>query len=141
VGWPEHVSLATVTAIFIASAEKPHLCGMTVAALGHMTMDLKVLKCGNCEPLKLGVHGMALGLAALCGLYNAAAWLSRREQHLAINTVLYTALFAFEQRHVAHHIAELRRPEATPELPDVLTVAEVAPVVAVAVMAAADIAA
>ena len=37
-----------------------------------MTMDLKVLKCGNCEELKLGVHAMALGLAALCGLYNAA---------------------------------------------------------------------
>jgi len=78
-----------------------------------MTMDLKVLKCGNCEPLKLGVHGVALGLAAVCGLYNAAAWLSRREQHLAINTVLYVALIAFEQRHVAHHIAEMRQPKPT----------------------------
>jgi hypothetical protein len=72
-------------------------------------MDLKVLKCGNCEPLKLGVHGLALGIATLCGLYNAAAWLSRREQHLAVNAVLYAALIAFEQRHVAHHIAELRQ--------------------------------
>jgi hypothetical protein len=75
-----------------------------------MTMDLEVLKCGNCEELKLGVHGLSLGLAALCGLYNAAAWLSRREQHLAVNTVLYAALIVFEQRHVAHHIAEIRRP-------------------------------
>src|SRR5205807_4188902 len=74
--------------------------GTSVAALGHMTMDLKVLKCGNCEELKLGVHATALGIVALCGLYNAAAWLSRREQHLALNTVLYTALIAFEQRHV-----------------------------------------
>jgi hypothetical protein len=90
---------------------------MPVASLGHMTMDLKVLKCGACEPLKLGIHGMALGLAALCGLYNAAAWLSRREQHLAVNTVLYAALVAFEQRHVSHHIAEMRRPERTPESP------------------------
>ena len=57
----------------------------------------------------------ALGLAAICGLYNAAAWLSRREQHLAINTVIYAALIALEQRHVAHHIAELRRPRAMPE--------------------------
>src|SRR5258705_10623552 len=84
-----------------------------------MTMDLKVLKCGNCEPLKLGVHGLALGIAAVCGLYNAAAWLSRREQHLAVNAVLYAALIAFEQRHVAHHIAELRQPKpagvSTPE--------------------------
>ena len=78
-----------------------------------MTMDMKVLKCGNCEELKLGVHGLTLGLAALCGLYNAAAWLSRREPHLAVNTVLYTALIIFEQRHVAHHMAEMRRPRLT----------------------------
>jgi hypothetical protein len=76
-----------------------------------MTMDLKVLKCGNCEELKLCVHAMALGLAALCGAYNAAAWLSRREKHLAINAVLYAALIAFEHQHVAHHIAELRPPQ------------------------------
>ena len=79
-----------------------------------MTMGLPILKCGKCEELKLGVHATALGLAALCGLYNAAAWLSRREQHLAVNAVLYAALIAFEQRHVAHHIAEMRRPRTDP---------------------------
>lgn len=79
-----------------------------------MTMGLPILKCGNCEELKLGVHATALGLAAICGLYNAAAWLSRREQHLAVNAVLYAALIAFEQRHVAHHIAEMRRPRTDP---------------------------
>ena len=72
---------------------------MRVASLGHMTMDLKVLKCGNCEEIKLGVHAITLGLAALCGLYNAAAWLSRREQHLALNAVMYAALIGIEQRH------------------------------------------
>ena len=82
---------------------------MRVAVLGHMTIDLNVLKCGNCEELKLGIHATTLGLAALCGLYNAAAWLSRREQHLALNAVMYAALIAIEQRHVAHHIAEMRR--------------------------------
>jgi hypothetical protein len=80
-----------------------------------MTMDLKVLKCGNCEELKLGVHALALGVAALCGAYNAAAWLSRREPHLAVNTLMYAALIAFEQQHVSHHIAEIRRPQAAPE--------------------------
>ena len=75
-----------------------------------MTLDLKVLKCGNFEELKLGVHATALAVAALCGLYNTAAWLSRREQHLAVNAVLYMALIAFEQRHVAHHIAAMRCP-------------------------------
>ena len=84
--------------------------GTTVALLGRMTMDLKVLKCGNCEELKLGVHALALGVAALCGVYNAAAWLSRRERHLAVNTIMYAALIAFERQHVSHHIAELRRP-------------------------------
>ena len=78
-----------------------------------MSLDLKVLKCGNCEELKLGVHGLALGVAALCGLYNAAAWLSRRERHLAVNAVLYSAWIVFEQRHVAHHFEEIRRPPSS----------------------------
>ena len=79
-----------------------------------MTMNLPVLKCGHCEPLKMGVHAGALGLAALCGVYNAAAWLSRRETHLAINTVLYTVLTIWEQQHVAHHLAEMRQRECEP---------------------------
>jgi hypothetical protein len=106
-----------------------------------MTMDLKVLKCGNCEELKLGVHAAALGLAALCGIYNAAAWLSRREKHLAVNAMLYAALIAFEHQHVTHHIAELRQPPASPQPTAAETIADVAPAVAVAVLAAADIAA
>ena|SRR5436190_12399203 len=73
-------------------------------------MELKVLRCGTCETLKAGVHATALGLAVVMGLYNAAAWLSRREQHLAVNTVLYALLTVWEQQHVAHHLAELKRP-------------------------------
>jgi hypothetical protein len=106
-----------------------------------MTMDLKVLKCGNCEQLKLGVHAAALGLAALCGIYNAAAWLSRRERHLAVNAVLYAALIAFEHQHVTHHIAELKQPESAPEPTAAATIAEVVPAVGVAVLAATEIAA
>lgn len=74
-----------------------------------MNMQLSVLRCGSCEPLKAGVHATALGLSALMGLYNAAAWLTRRELHLAVNAVLYTALTAWEQKHVAHHLAALRQ--------------------------------
>jgi hypothetical protein len=106
-----------------------------------MTMDLKVLKCGNCEELKLGVHALALGVAALCGLYNAAAWMSRRERHLAINTVMYAALIAIEQQHVSHHIAELRRPPNAPESTTAEAITEATPAVAVAVIAATGIAA
>ena len=92
-----------------------------------MTMDLKVLHCGNCEELKLGVHAMVLALAGICGLYNAAAWLSRREQHLAVNTLLYAALIAVEQRHVMHHIEELRRLPQAPGVDVETTHADVRP--------------
>ena len=115
--------------------------GTGVAPLGRMTMDLKVLKCGNCEELKLGVQARALGVAALCGIYNAAAWLSRRERHLAVHAVLYAALIAFEQQHVSHHITELRRLKASPEPTTPATLAEVVPAVAEAVLAATEIAA
>jgi hypothetical protein len=88
-----------------------------------MTMDLPLLKCGHCEPLKLGVHASALGLAAICGAYNTAAWLSRREHHLAVNAVLYLVLALWEREHVAHHLEELKRPprraSSTPEDPNV----------------------
>jgi len=74
-----------------------------------MTMDLEVLKCGNCEELKAGVHATALGLCIVMGVYNVASWLSRREAHLAVNAVLYTALTFWEHQHVSHHVAELRK--------------------------------
>lgn len=72
---------------------------------------MEMLQCGNCERLKTGVHAVAFGLAAVCGLYNAAAWVSRRQPHLAVNALLYAALMAWEQQHVAHHLAELRQPD------------------------------
>src|SRR5881227_3995654 len=79
-----------------------------------MNKEISMLRCGSCEPLKACVHATALGLSAVMGLYNAAAWLSRRELHLAVNAVLYTALTAWEQQHVAHHLAELRRLQPPP---------------------------
>jgi len=93
--------------------------------IGRMSIKLDVLQCGSCEPLKLGVHGAALGLAVVMGAYNAAAWLSRREHHLAINAVLYAMLTAWEQKHVSHHLAELRRPR--PALPGGPTLVVVPP--------------
>ena len=74
-----------------------------------MKMQLTVLQCGECEPLKAGVHAAALGLFAVMGLYNAAAWLCRRDQHLAVNAVIYSALTVWEQQHVARHLAAIRR--------------------------------
>jgi len=83
---------------------------------------MQILQCGNGERLKTSVHAATLALAALCGLYNAAAWLKRRETHLAVNAVLYAALTAWEREHVAHHLAVMRqapRPVPGPELVDV----------------------
>ena|SRR5437660_1288619 len=98
--------------------------------LGRMTIKLDVLQCGSCERLKLGIHGTALGLAVVMGAYNAAAWLTRRQTHLAVNAVLYAALTAWEQKHVSHHLAELRKPRsldgAAPEAPQPETAAPAA---------------
>jgi hypothetical protein len=65
---------------------------------------LAILDNGNCEPLKAVVHGAALGLAALMATYNAAAWLRRRQSHLALNTFIYVAAVVWEQRRVADHL-------------------------------------
>lgn len=70
-------------------------------------MQLSILENGSREGVKAAVHGLALGLVALMGAYNAAAWLQRRQDHLAINTLVYAALVLFEYQHVAHHRAEL----------------------------------
>jgi hypothetical protein len=75
---------------------------------------LDVLTPGSCEVLKAGVHGAALGLIALMGIYNAAAWLRRRDPHLAVNAILYGALTVWERHHVRHHIAA-GRPRQTDE--------------------------
>jgi hypothetical protein len=69
-----------------------------------------ILMPGEYELVKAGFHGTALGLAVVMGAYNAAAWFRRREQHLAINTVLYVLLAAWEHQNVAHHVASLRLP-------------------------------
>jgi hypothetical protein len=74
-----------------------------------MNSTLPILQCGNCEPLKAGVHAVVLGTAAVCALYNLAAWVTRRQTHLAVNTVLYGTLVAWEATHVRHHLAILPR--------------------------------
>ena len=66
--------------------------------------SLPILYPGNCEPLKAAFHAAALVLAGVMGAYNTAAWLRRRQSHLAINAVIYLAAAAWEQRHVSHHL-------------------------------------
>ena len=73
-----------------------------------MNKRMRVLQSGQAEPLKAVVHGLALGTAALCGVYNLAAWLVRRQKHLAINSVLYGAVVVWEFTHVRHHLVAQR---------------------------------
>ena len=73
-----------------------------------MTVPLPILKRGSCEPFKAVVHSASLGLFAIMGLYNAAAWVNRRERHLAVNAVIYALGVAWERRLVAHHIDACR---------------------------------
>jgi hypothetical protein len=88
--------------------------------------DVKLLDSGRCEPLKAAVHGLLFATASVCAAYNAAAWLKRRQRHLAVNAVIYSAAVLWESRHIAHHLAacdgELpaRVPPAQPahDLPD-----------------------
>ncbi len=82
---------------------------------------MKVLQSGNNEPLKTAVHGLALGTAALCGAYNLAAWLVRRQKHLAINAVMYGAVVIWEFTHVRHHLAA-QRPARRRHVPSTDTV-------------------
>jgi hypothetical protein len=93
-----------------------------------MNTDIKLLQCGNCEELKLGVHGTALALAVVMGAYNSAAWLLRRERHLGVNAILYSLLTFWEVQHVLHHWAEIEncrspKPTGTDALEPVVKVA------------------
>jgi hypothetical protein len=71
-----------------------------------------VLQCGRCERLKAATHSAALGIAAVCAVYNFSAWLVRRQQHLAINAVVYSAAMVWEAEHVRHHLAACSRQQS-----------------------------
>lgn len=76
-------------------------------------MSLRVLQSDTFEEVKLAVHGLALGLSALMCAYNAAAWLQRRQRHLAVNALTYAGAIVLEQQHVAHHWRAMRRLQRT----------------------------
>jgi hypothetical protein len=75
-----------------------------------------MLDVGRCEPLKAAVHGVLMATVALCAAYNAAAWLKRRQPHLAVNAIVYGLATFWEHTHVAHHLRECAPPAARPPL-------------------------
>ena len=75
-----------------------------------------ILQCGKCERLKAATHALALVTAATCAAYNLSAWLVRRQKHLAVNALVYSAAVAWEVAHVRHHLDsfETVRPGTVP---------------------------
>lgn len=58
---------------------------------------------GNCENLKLGVHGASGVIAGMMAAYNIAAACFRRDRHLKINAVVYVLLVGYELKQTMHH--------------------------------------
>lgn len=58
---------------------------------------------GQAERVKGGVHAVAGTVAGLMAVYNTVAWWYRRERHLGMNAVIYTAGFAFEVYQTSRH--------------------------------------
>ena len=74
----------------------------------------EMLDSGQCEPLKAAVHGVVLAAVGVCAVYNVAAWIKRRQIHLAVNAVLYCAAVWWEHSQVLHHLSVC---EAVPAAP------------------------
>ena len=76
-----------------------------------------MLNVGRCEPLKAAVHCVLMVTVTVCAAYNAAAWLKRRQPHLAVNAVIYGMAVWWERAHVLHHLVcvpQERTPLAAP---------------------------
>ena len=92
--------------------------GMTDGRLATRDSFLTVsemLNSGECEPAKAAVHGLLMATVALCAAYNTAAWIKRRQTHLAINAIVYSAAIWWERCHVVHHLRAC--PDATSTAP------------------------
>lgn len=70
-----------------------------------------MLDIGACEPMKAAVHGVLLATVGVCAAYNIAAWIKRRQPHLAVNAIIYTAAVLWEHNHVLHHLRACPEPE------------------------------
>lgn len=81
-------------------------------AAGAFEPVSEMLDSGRCEPLKAAVHGVLFVTVSVCAAYNAAAWIKRRQTHLAINAIIYSAAVWWERCHIARHLAACPPAEA-----------------------------
>lgn len=58
---------------------------------------------GEAPTVKSAVHGATGILLAMMAVYNGTAWYHRRETHLLVNTVVYSAMTLFEAYQVLRH--------------------------------------
>jgi hypothetical protein len=70
----------------------------------------EMLDSGQCEPLKAAVHGVVLAAVGVCAAYNVAAWIKRRQTHLAVNAIVYCTAVWWEHSQVLHHLAVCEPP-------------------------------
>jgi len=59
---------------------------------------------GNAEPFKAVVHGIAATVLGLMAVYNGMTWWQARRRGLALNTVVYTGMVAYEIARVREHL-------------------------------------
>ncbi len=69
---------------------------------------------GCAEGFKGSVHALTCGLAGLMFAYNTAAWLVRRERHLAVNGLVYGCSVLYEARLAFRHL-KTARPDEIPK--------------------------
>lgn len=55
------------------------------------------------ETFRGGVHYAIAGLATTCMLYNALAYMTRKEPRLLVNVIVYSALLVFETAQTRRH--------------------------------------
>lgn len=73
--------------------------------MGPTVRDVRAFcQAGANEPVKASVHAALGTLAAICLAYNMAAFILRRERHLARNVLLYTGICALELAQVRRHL-------------------------------------
>jgi hypothetical protein len=79
---------------------------------------------GEREGVKGAVHAAGGTLAAVMAVYNIAAWCYRRERHLGINAIVYTAAILWEIKQTSRHLERLDfwrtcpQPDAVAPLPE-----------------------
>lgn len=68
-----------------------------------VTVSMRWVQPGQCEVQKAGVHAALGGLAAVCCLYNACAFVFRQQPRLAANAIIYAAITYLEIQQVERH--------------------------------------